>query len=103
LKSRPLSTNPADVISGFLIKRGYIRVAELPGPHPEATFIVNYGESGRRSLGMWRGYTLEATIQLLSATTNEVLCTVSGEGLGNTEADDIRVAITRCLQAIFEE
>jgi hypothetical protein len=95
------STNPADVISGFLIKQGYIRVAELPGLHPEETFIVNYGESGRRNLGVWRGYTLEVTIQFISVSTNEVLCTVSGEGLGSTEADDIRIAINRCLQEVF--
>lgn len=96
------STNPADVISGFLIKRGYIRVVELPGPQPDKTLIVNYGESGKRYYGIWGGYTLEATIQFLSAATNEILCTVSGEGLGSTEADDIRVAINRCMQAVFE-
>jgi hypothetical protein len=95
------STNPADVISGYLIKQGYIRVAELPSLFPEETFIVNYGESGRRSLGAWRGYTLEVTIQFISVSTNEVLCTVSGEGLGSTEADDIRIAINRCLQEVF--
>lgn len=96
-----ISTNPADVISGFLIKRGLIRVAELPGPHPEVTFIVNYGESGRRNLGWLRGYTLEATIQFLSASTNDVLCTVCGEGVGSTEADDIRIAINRCMEEVF--
>ena len=96
------STNPADVISGFLIKRGYIRIAELPGLHPEETLIINYGESGKRRFGIWGAYTLEVTIQFLSVTTNEILCTVSGEGLGSTEADDIRVAINRCLQAVFE-
>jgi hypothetical protein len=96
------STNPADVISGFLIKRGYIRVAELPGPNLEETLIINYGESGRRRFGIWGSYTLEATLQFLSASTSEILCTVSGEGVGSTEADDIRVAINRCLQAVFE-
>lgn len=97
-----VSTNPADVISGFLIKKGYIRVAELPGQHPEETFIVNYGESGRRNVGMFGGYTLEATIQFISASSNEVLCTVTGEGQGSTEADDIRIAVNRCLQAVFD-
>ena len=95
------STNPADVISGFLIKQGYIRFAESPGQNPEETFIVNYGESGKRELGLLQGYTLEATIQFISATTNEVLCTVSGEGKGETEADDIRIAINCCLQEVF--
>lgn len=95
------SINPADIISGFLTKKGYIRIPELPGQCPEKTFIVNYGESGRRDVGIW-GYTLETTIQFISVSTNEVLCTVSGEGMGSTEADDIRISINRCMQSVFE-
>lgn len=98
--TKQVSINPADIISGFLTKKGYIRIPELPGQYPEKTFIVSYGESGRRDVGIW-GYTLETTIQFISASTNEVLCTVSGEGMGSTEADDIRISINRCMQSVF--
>lgn len=101
--SKEKSTNPADVISGFLFKKGYIRVPDVPGQYPDQTFIISYGESGKRDLGAFNGFTLEVTLQFISATTNEVLCTVTGEGKGSTEADDIRIAINRCLQEVFGE
>ena len=63
------------------------------------TLIVNYGESGRRDV-FW-GYTIEVTIQFLSANTNEVVCVTTAEGIGDTEADDITKAITRALDAVF--
>ena len=62
-------------------------------------YAYNYGETGRRNV-FW-GYTIEITLQILSADTLEVLCTTTAEGMGSTEADDIRIAITRAMEAIF--
>jgi hypothetical protein len=73
------STNPGDVITGSLMKQGYIRVAEVEESMKEKTFIVSYGETGRREVDL--GYTIEVTIQFTSAKTHEMICTVSGEGL----------------------
>ena len=50
---------------------------------------------------MGLGYAIEVTIQFSSANTHAVVCTVTGEGYGDTEADDIRLAITRCLDTVF--
>lgn len=93
------SINPADVISGHFLKRGYTRLPEINPELAEQTLIVNYGESGRRSVGF--GYSIEVTIQLLSAKTNEIVCVGVAEGMGETEADDVRIAINRCLDEIF--
>ena len=85
------SINPADVISGILMKNGFTLIPELDDELKERTIIINYG---------W-GYTIEITLQILSADTLEVLCTTTAEGMGSTEADDIRIAITRAMEAIF--
>lgn len=92
------SVNPADVISGILVKEGFIRLPELKSDLTDQTLIVNYGESGRRNRGL--GYTIEVTIQFVSAKSNEIISSCSAEGQGETEADDIRQAITRCLAAL---
>lgn len=93
------SINPRDVISGTLIKQGYIILPELKSELADKTLIVNYGESGRRNTGF--GYTIEVTIQFISAKTNEMLCTCTAEGQGSTEADDIQIAINRALSGLF--
>jgi len=94
------SVNPADVISGILAKKGFIRLHELKSELSDETIIVNYGESGKRSTG-FGGYTIEVTIQFISAKSNELISSCTAEGQGTTEADDIRQAITRCLTTLF--
>ncbi|MBQ8034698.1 MAG: hypothetical protein IJ267_06160 [Bacteroidales bacterium] len=95
------SVNPRDVIAGSLIKEGYIIVPELKSELSSETLIINYGESGRRNRGL--GYTIEVTIQFISAETNKMICSCSAEGQGETEADDIRQAIRRALSSLFTE
>lgn len=93
------SQNLADIISGFLIKRGMIRLPEIKDELADKTMIINYGETGRRDVSF--GYTTEITLQILSAKNNNVICVVTGEGIGDTKSDDIRIAINRCLVAMF--
>ena len=92
--------NPGDVISGILLKQGYIRLPELKPELLEQTLIVNYGESGRRNVNF--GYSIEVTIQFLSAKTNMPVCICTAEGQGSTEADDIRIAINRAMNPLFK-
>lgn len=96
------SVNPGDVISGILLKEGYTRIPELKPELQDETIIVNYGESGKRSTGLG-GYTIEVTIQFISAKTHVQLCSCTAEGQGETEADDIREAITRCLSTLLSK
>ncbi len=95
------SVNPSDVIAGMLIQKGYILLPELKPELAKETLIVTYGESGRRNRGL--GYTIEVTIQFISAATNELVCSCTAEGQGETEADDIRQAIRRALDGLFAE
>jgi hypothetical protein len=93
------STDPIDIISGYLMKLGYVRIAEIDDKISDKTLVISYGETGRRSLNL--GYAIEITLQFTSANTHSLVCTVTGEGQGETEADDIRIAITRCLDTAF--
>jgi hypothetical protein len=95
------SVVPGDVIAGILTKEGFIRLPKLKTELLEKTLIVNYGESDRRNRGL--GYTIEVTIQFLSAESNELICSCTAEGQGETEADDIRKAIKRCLSALLSK
>jgi len=93
------TVNPSDVITGILSKAGLIRLPELKPELTDETLIINYGESGRRNTGLG-GYTIEVTIQFVSAKTSSLICSCTAEGQGSTEADDIRQAITRCLNEL---
>ena len=95
------SVNPSSVISGILTKEGFIRLPDLKSELTDETIIINYGESGRRNRGL--GYTIEVTIQFVSAKTNKLICSCTAEGQGETEADDIRQAITRCLSSLLSK
>ena len=96
------SVNPKDVISGYLIKKGFVILPEKDDEVLSDTLIVNYGESGRRYVYLGMGYTTEVTIQFIAAQTNKIVCVTTAEGIGDTEADDIKEAITRALDAIFK-
>lgn len=93
------SVNPSDIIAGILIQIGFIIVPEIKSELAKETVIINYGESGRRNRGL--GYTIEVTIQFISADTNQMICSCTAEGQGSTEADDIRQAIKRALDGLF--
>ncbi|MFN9113464.1 MAG: hypothetical protein ACK5XN_25615 [Bacteroidota bacterium] len=93
------TVNPADVISGKLTREGFIRIPEIKPEFAAQTLIINYGESGKRNVFL--GYAIEVTIQLINAQTLQPVCTCTAEGMGSTEADDIREAIGRCLEKLL--
>lgn len=98
--SESKSVNPRDVISGYMAKKGFIILPELDNELLDKTLLVTYGESGRREV-FW-GYTTEVTIQFISPVTKQLSFSSTAEGIGSTEADDIKKAITRALDALFE-
>ena len=90
------SVNPGEVIAGILMKKGYIVVDKSDR---DGAFLVKYGQGDRRNvLGGLGGYTLGVSIQMLDSKTHEPLFICTAEGQGETEADDIRKAIARCLR-----
>ena len=93
--------NPSQIIEGLLLKRGVVSTEAVRAGEEEKTLLIKYGESGKRDVaGGLGGYTLEVTIALISAKTNEVVYSCTAEGQGSTEADDIREAIHRCLSGL---
>lgn len=95
------TVNPSDVVSGLLLKEGFIRLPELNPELSAETLIINYGESGKRNRGL--GYTIEVTLQFIVAKSHKPICSCTAEGQGETEADDIRQAITRCLNSLLSK
>lgn len=95
------SINPSDVIAGSFMKHGFVRVAEINEAQKPQTIVVNYGESGKKNYGLG-AYSIEVTIQLMDAATFELICSSTAEGMGQTETDDVRIAMTKCLNAIFQ-
>lgn len=94
------STNPASIISGILFKNGFVQVNEIKPDKAAETMIVSFGETGRRNVNL--GYSIEVTIQFVSASTQNLVCSCTAEGQGDTEADDVRKAIERALKPLFE-
>ena len=94
------SISPADLIAGYFMKQGFVRIPEINEEQKAQTIVVNYGESGRVSYIL--AYSIEVTIQLLDAATYELICSSTAEGMGETETDDVRKATIKCLDAIFQ-
>jgi hypothetical protein len=93
--------NPGQVIEGIFLKRGLVSTDSVNTENKDKTLIVKYGESGKRNVaGGLGGYTLEVTIALISAKTNSIVYSCVAEGQGETEVDDIREAIHRCLSGL---
>lgn len=93
--------NPSNVISGILFKNGFIRVDTISPENVDKTMVISYGETGRRNVNL--GYSIEVTIQFINAKTQLPIVICTAEGQGSTEADDIRIAITRALEPLFEK
>jgi hypothetical protein len=95
------SVNPGHVIEGIILKKGMVSIPEVKPALAQRTLIVNYGESGKRyRAGGLGGYTLEVTIKFINAKSYETVYACTAEGIGSTEADDIREAIGRCLSGL---
>lgn len=92
--------DPAPIISGILLKNGFIPITEVTPNNVKETMIVNFGETDRRSVNL--GYSIEVTIQFVSAYSKSLICSCTAEGQGWTEADDVRIAIQRALKPLFD-
>ena len=94
--------NPSDLIGGILTKNNFIRLPLVNPDLSAQTLVVNFGESGRRDTGLG-GYTIEVTIQFVSANSNEIISSCTAEGQGLTETDDVRIAVERCLNELMNK
>lgn len=94
------SVNPADLIAGYMMNRGYVRVPEVKQQNAAKTMIINYGDGNSRE-GFWEERAVEVTIQILNGETNELICVCRADDKGNDEAKAITRAINKCLDEIF--
>ena len=96
------TTNPADMMSGYLMQKGFIILPQLDQNKLSETLVVSYGETGHGSAGfLWLFDTTSIIIQFRDAHTNELIASAEAEDYGTTEADNIRYAIRGALDAIF--
>ena len=94
------STDPASLIAGALLKKGVTRVSEVPKDSLNKLILVSWGISGTRKIGMAGAYAMEVTILMRRASDLKLVYKCSAEGIGATEADDVREATFACLSGL---
>ena len=94
------SVNPADLIAGYLMGRGYVRVPEVKKEDAAQTMVINYGDGELRE-GIFDQHAIKVTIQILSGKDNSLLCVCTAEENSGDEAHATREAIEKALKEIF--
>ena len=92
--------NPAELITGDLMKRGYTILPSVSPELAEKTLIVSYGYTGRRQLSAF-SYASCIIIQMRDAKTHKMVASCEAEGCGEDETADILQAITTALDNIY--
>lgn len=96
------TTNPADVMAGYLMQKGFTVLPQLDQNKLAETLILSYGETGKRNVGfLWLFDATGIIIQFRDAQTNDLIASAEDEATGSTEADNVRNAIRNALDAIF--
>jgi hypothetical protein len=100
------SYHGCEVLAGLLMKKGFVvlnysQYLNMSYSTAQNTMKVSYGAGGKRSVGFTGGFTREVTLQFVSATTSDIICICTAEGMGSSELDDVEVAVTRCIQKLF--
>ena len=98
------TTNPTDMMSGYLMQKGFAILPQLDQSKLAETLVLSYGETGHRSVGfLWLSDATSIIIQFRDAQTNDLIASAEAEDYGSTEADNIRYAISKALDAIFAQ
>ena len=98
------TTNPSDMMSGYLMQKGFTVVPQLDQNKLAETLVLSYGETGHRDVGfLWLSTSTNIIIQFRDAQTNDLMASAEAEDFGSTEADNVRYAIQKALDAIFAQ
>lgn len=100
LGGRINSTTPSDIIAGVLMNKGYIILPQIEEDKKDLTLVVSYGETQHRTIGLF-SYAIGVNIQFRDAKTFDLIASSEAEGIGSTEADDVRNAVNKALHSIF--
>ena len=91
----------SNLISGYFMKHGFVKLPQIDYAKRSRTIIVNYGECVLVKRGLT--YCTEVVIQLVNASDNGLICITTAEGNGDTDAGDVKDGIMKCLQSIFDD
>ena len=98
------TTNPSDMMSGFLMQKGFTILPQLDQNKLAETLVLSYGETGHRDVGfLWLSTSTGIIIQFRDAQTNDLIASAEAEASGSTEADHVRYAIQKALDANFAQ
>ena len=98
------TANPADLMSGILMQKGFTILPQLDQNKLAETLVLSYGETGQRDVGfLWLSTSTSIIIQFRDAQTNDLIASAEAEDVGSTEADNVRYAIQKALDAIFAQ
>ena len=98
------TANPADMMSGYLMQKGLTILPQLDEAKKAETLVLSYGETDRRDVGLlWLSTSTGIIIQFRDALTNDLIASAEAEDYGSTEADNVRYAIRKALDAIFAQ
>ena len=98
------TANPSDMMSGYLMQKGLTILPQLDEAKKAETLVLSYGETDRRDVGLlWLSTSTGIIIQFRDALTNDLIASAEAEDFGSTEADNVRYAIRKALDAIFSQ
>ena len=93
------SINPSDIISGYLMKKGFIIIPAIEPQLANETLIISYGEKNRRKYVF--EYAYEISLQFISAKDHEIVCACTSEASGNSRIEGLKNAILQALDISF--
>lgn len=93
---------PSEWIAGCFMNYGFVVLDSIDDSLLDKTLVVSFGQSGQRIISSF-AYTNEIILQLLSAKDKSLIFSVKAEGCGRNDVDDVRIAITRAVDALFGE
>ena len=98
------TANPSDMMSGYLMQKGLTILPQLDEAKKAETLVLSYGETDRRDVGfLWLSTSTGIIIQFRDALTNDLIASAEAEDYGSTEADNVRYALRKALDAIFAQ
>ena len=98
------TTNPSDMMSGYLMQKGLTILPQLDEAKKTETLVLSYGETDHRDVGfLWLSTSTGIIIQFRDAQTNDLIASAEAEDYGSTEADNVRYALRKALDAIFAQ
>lgn len=98
------TTNPSDMMSGYLMQKGLTILPQLDEAKKAETLVLSYGETDHRDVGfLWLSTSTGIIIQFRDAQTNDLIASAEAEDFGSTEADNVRYALRKALDAIFAQ